>query len=449
MSEELTLQADKPHSVPATPAAPVAGGERIDAIDKLRGIAVAGILVMNIYGFAMPFAAYSNPLAHGGTDAINMGTWFFTHIFFDQKFLPIFSMLFGAGLVMMFDRAEARGAKFGGIWYRRNFWLLLFGIAHAWLIWMGDILFHYALVGMLIYPFRKLSPRTLIIIGCLVFPVALGIVALGSDNIVKLQGQVVEIQQLEDAGETLSEEQLELREQWAEMSKMIGPPEESVREDLAAYRSGYIEILAFRAPTAQMMETKAAFAFVIWRAGGIMFLGMALMKLGVLSGERSNAFYRKMMGAGYVVGLPLVLFSAWDLNAHQWDGAYMFAEGIRANYVGSVFMSLGHVAVFMLIIRNGKLQNLMRRFAAIGRMALTNYLMHSVVLTTIFYGYGFGIYGTVPRIWQMGFVVAMVSFQLWYSPIWLQRYRFGPVEWLWRSLTYWQRQPMRRALPQG
>ena len=444
MSEESLHSGGAAEPSATAASAPVAVTERIDAIDKLRGIAVAGILVMNIYGFAMPFMAYSNPLAYGGTEWYNMGTWFFTHIIFDQKFLPIFSMLFGAGLVLMAGRAESRGTKYGGIWYRRNFWLLLFGIAHAWLLWMGDILYHYALVGFVLYPFRNRSPRTLIIIACAVFPIALLLGAAGGVYMQKLQVSATEIQQLQDAGEEISEEQSATLEEWSEMSKMLGPPEEVVREDLAAYRKGYPDIVAYRAPTAVMMETSAAFFFVIWRVGGIMFLGMALMKLGVLSGERSNAFYKKLMLAGYVIGLPLVLFSAYDLNAHQWDGMYAFQVGVRANYVGSVFMSLGHIAVFMLIIKNGALKNLMQRCAALGRMALTNYLLHSVILTTVFYGYGFGLYGKIPRLWQMGIVVAVVGFQLWFSPLWLQKYRFGPVEWLWRSLTYWKRQPMRR-----
>ena len=114
------------------------------------------------------------------------------------------------------------------------------------------------------------------------------------------------------------------------------------------------------------------------------------------------------------------------------------------NYVGSILMSLGHISLFMIILHSGALRNLMERFAALGRMALTNYLMHSIILTTVFYGYGLGLYGTIPRIWQMLFVVAMVGFQLWFSPVWLRNYRFGPAEWLWRSLTYWKRQPMRR-----
>lgn len=428
---------------PQLVAGPVAGTERIDAIDKLRGIAVAAILVMNIYAFAMPFTAYLNPLAYGGTEWYNLGTWFFTHILFDQKFFPIFSMLFGAGLVLMASRAEARGVKYGGIWYRRNFWLLMIGAAHAYLIWFGDILFHYAVIGMLIYPLRNRKPRTLIIIACLVLPVALFVSVGGGEYMLKLQASSLEIEQLQAAGEELSEEQSATLEKWEAMSVFLGPPEEAVRKDLEAYRKGYGEIVIYRAPVAAMMQTLAMF-FLLWRVGGLMLLGMALMKLGVLSGERSNAFYRKLMLGGYGLGLPIVLFSAYDLNAHQWDGMYMFSIGGMANYIGSILVSLGHIAVFMSIIRSGALRNLMQRFAALGRMALTNYLLHSIILTTVFYGYGLGLYGTVPRLAQMAFVVAVVGLQLWLSPIWLRHYRFGPVEWLWRSLTYWQRQPMRR-----
>ena len=146
-------------------AAPVSAAERIVAIDTLRGVAVLGILVMNIYAFAMPFVAYQNPLAYGGTVWYNLGTWFFTHVLFDQKFMTIFSLLFGGGLVMMMTRTEKLGSSYGWTWYRRNFWLRLIGAAHGYLIWMRDILYHYAVMGMLIYPLRNRSPRALIITG--------------------------------------------------------------------------------------------------------------------------------------------------------------------------------------------------------------------------------------------------------------------------------------------
>ncbi len=175
-----------------------------------------------------------------------------------------------------------------------------------------------------------------------------------------------------------------------------------------------------------------------------MLLGMALMKLGVVSGERSDAYYRKMMLIGYGFGLPVMILSAWNLHAHQWDFLWVFRIGNMSNYVGSILVAFGHIALVMTICRAGTMRTLMQRFSAVGRMAFTNYLLHSIILTTVFYGYGLGLYGQVPRFWQMSFVIAVLGFQLWMSPLWLKHYRFGPAEWLWRSLTYWQRQPMYR-----
>jgi uncharacterized protein len=426
-------------------AEPVVAGERNEAIDMLRGVAVLGILVMNIYAFAMPFVAYSNPLAFGGTEPWNIGTWYFTHIFFDQKFMTIFSLLFGAGLIMMMTRAEARGVTYAGVWYRRSFWLLLIGALHGYLIWMGDILFHYALVGMLVFLFRKRSPKSLILIAVLLLSVAPLLNLSGGVYMTKLQVAGTEIEALQDAGEALSEEQQEQLAEWQEMSVFLGDPAEQVKNDIEGYSQSYPAVVSYRQPTVTMLQTQATFFFIIWRVGGVMLLGMALMKLGIIDGLRDSGYYKKMMLAGYGIGLPIVVYSAWNLWSHQWEPMWTFRVGMIPNYVGSLFVALGHIGLVMTLIKSGAASRLMARFAADGRMAFTNYLMHSVILTTVFYGYGLGLYADVPRAWQMAFVVAVIGFQLWFSPIWLKVYRFGPAEWLWRSLTYWRRQPMRRA----
>jgi uncharacterized protein len=381
----------------STKSVPVAATERITSIDTLRGVAVLGILVMNIYGFAMPFIAYQNPLAMGGTEWYNIGTWFFTHIFFDQKFLTIFALLFGAGLVMMATRADARGAKYGANWYRRNFWLLVIGAMHGYLLWFGDILFHYALMGMLIYPLRNRSPRTLIITAAFLLSIGLLMQAGGGAYMTQLQADGLEFRALQDAGETLSEEQEAKLEEWDASAAFLKPPEQQVAEDMAAYTGSWKEGFEQRKTIVVMMQTQGTLGFIIWRVGGLTLLGMALMKLGILSAQRSGAYYRKMMLIGYGLG------------------------------------------------KSAALKNLMRRFTAVVRKALTNNLMHTIVMTTIFYGYGLGFYGQVPRFFQMGFVVAMLGFQLWFSTFWLDRYRFGPAEWCWRSLSYWKLQPMRKA----
>jgi uncharacterized protein len=250
---------------------------------------------------------------------------------------------------------------------------------------------------------------------------------------------------MQAAEQALTEEQQDLLTRWQQASVFMKPPAEQVAEDLGVYRGDYPGIVRHRAPTVVMMQTQATFGFVIWRVGGLMLLGMALMKLGVLSGSRSADFYRRLMLTGYGIGLPIMFFSAWNMNVHQWDMLWLFQYGGLPNYVGSVFVALGHIALVMTIVNNGVAAGLMSRFAAVGRMAFTNYLMHSVVMTTLFYGYGFGLYGQVPRAWQMAFVAGMLVFQLWFSPFWLRHFRFGPMEWVWRSLTYWRIQSMRIA----
>jgi uncharacterized protein len=424
-------------------AGPVTAAERITAIDTLRGVAVLGILVMNIYAFAMPFAAYTNPLIMGGAEWYNLATWFFTHLLFDQKFMTIFSMLFGAGVVLMAGRAEARGGGFAGIFYRRQVWLLAIGAAHGYLLWFGDILFHYALVGMLLYPLRNRAPRTLIVVAVLLLPVALLMNYAGAEYMEEEHAATRPVAERLAAGEALSEEESARLEAVDAMRSFLAPTEEDVREDLEAYRGSYTEIVEHRAPVVASMQLQGAIAFAVWRVGGLMLIGMALMKLGVFSARRSPDFYRRMMLIGYGLGLPLAAFSGWNLWQHDFDGLYAFRVGMIPNYFASILVAFGHIGLVMRLVQSGALAALMRRFSAVGRMALTNYLMHSLILTTVFYGYGLGLYGTVPRLWQMGFVAAVIGLQLWLSPIWLRNFRFGPVEWLWRSLTYWRWQPLR------
>ncbi|NNC57736.1 MAG: DUF418 domain-containing protein [Woeseiaceae bacterium] len=432
-----------PDPEPSASAGPVLASERIVSLDVLRGVAVLGILVMNIYGFAMPFIAYANPLAMGGTELHNIGTWFFTHIIFDQKFLSIFAMLFGAGLVLMTGRAEARDAKYGRIFYRRQFWLLILGAVHGYLIWFGDILFMYAVIGMMVFLFRNRQPRTLIIIACLLLPIALFMSYGMSEYVKKTQAEVIELTALQEAGEVLTEEQEKTLKDWEETRAFMAPTDEDLRKDIEAYSGTYLDIVAHRAPIVFSMQVFTTLFYGISRVAALMLIGMALMKLGVLTGERPSAFYRNLMLGGYLIGLPLTVFSAFNLYAHDFDQQYVIRVGGIANYIGSLIVAFGHIGLVMLLVQSGAIKRVLQKFAAVGRMALTNYLMHSVILTTLFYGYGLGLYGEIPRFWQMGFVIGVILLQMIISSWWLSRYRFGPVEWLWRSLTYWRRQPMR------
>ena len=427
-----------------TPAAgPVGAGQRIVSLDRLRGVAILGILVMNVYTFAMPFIGYMDPLRVGGTEPYNVGTWMFTHILFDQKFLSIFAMLFGAGLVLMTERAEARGAKPARFYFRRQFWLLVIGALHGYFIWFGDILFAYALIGMLVYRARKWRPRTLVILACLLLPVTL-LFNLGNAKMMEqAMVRVAEIEVLQEAGEALDEEQQRILEDWEQQRAFAFPTDEDIRRETEAYLGSYLDAVEYRAPLVAMMQVFMVLFYGLWRISALMLIGMALMKLGVLTADRSTGFYARFTLVFYALGLPLTVFSAVDLYAHEFDQLYFMRAGGVANYVGSIFVALGHIGLVMWLTKTGVLQRLMDRFAAVGRMALTNYLAHSVILTTVFYGYGLGLFGSVPRFWQMFFVAAVVGLQLLWSTWWLQRYRFGPVEWVWRSLTYGSKQAMK------
>jgi len=425
-------------------AGPVTAAERLVSLDTLRGVAVMGILVMNVYAFAMPLAAYYNPLIMGGSDALNMGVWFFTHLLFDQKFMSIFSMLYGAGLVMMMNRAESRGVDFAAVFYRRSAWLMALGLLHAYFIWFGDILFHYALMGMAVFLLRKASPKTLIVVACVMLPVALLFNFGGSFYMEELQADVSRIEERLAQGATLDEEQQRKLEEWREIRPVFAPSDQDIKAEVTAYRGSYVDALMQRAPIVAFMQANLTLVFVVWRVGGLMLLGMALMKLGVLSGERSTRFYRKLTVVGYGVGLPLAVASALLLEAHQFEPIYVARFGGVPNYFGSILVAFGHVGAVMLVVKSGTLRAIVDRFAAVGRMALSNYLAQSLVMTTLFYGCGLGLYGDVTRVWQQALVVVLVGLQLLVSVWWLKYFRFGPVEWLWRSLAYRQRQPMRR-----
>ena len=430
---------------PLATAAPVEARDRFASLDRLRGVAILGILVMNIYGFAMPFAAYMNPLRMGGTEAYNIGTWILTHILFDQKFMSIFAMLFGAGIVLMAERAESRHARPARFFYRRQFWLVVIGALHGYLIWLGDILFAYALIGMLVYTLRKRRPRTLIIVACVILPLPLLFNFGNAIQMEQMMQEVAEIEAVQATGEELDEEQQQLLDDWEQQRVFMFPTDEDLRDEVAVHRGSYADIVRFRAPIVAMMQVFMVLIYGLWRISALMMIGMAMMKLGILTGERSADFYRNMMLAGYIAGLPLTVFSAFDLYAHQFDQLYAMRFGGIANYFGSVLVALGHIGLVMWLTRRGVLSRLLDRFAAVGRMALSDSLAHSLILTTVFYGYGLGLYGSVPRAWQMAFVAAVIFLQLAWSKWWLERYRFGPAEWAWRSLTYGKLQPMKQG----
>ncbi len=430
---------------PGPDPGPVVETERLESLDLLRGLGILGILVMNIYAFSMPFAAYFNPFQMGGDETWNLGTWVVTHIFFEQKFVTIFAMLFGAGIVLMMQRAEERGVSFGPIFFRRQSLLLVIGLFHMVLLWMGDILSYYALISMLVFFLRHLPPRRLIVIACIMLPVPLLMNYGFSFYMQSLMQQAAELEAVVASGGEVGEAEQEVLDSWRSTRSLLAPTPGDIQADLDAHLGNYVDAVNYRVEHNLPMLFQAIPFFLFWRIGGVMLLGMALMKLGILSGDRPCRFYRRLAIIGYGAGLPLAAASAWILFANGFEPIFVLRWGNLPNYIASILVALGHISIALFILKSGVMPALVARFRAVGRMALTNYLAHSAVMTSIFYGYGLGLYGEVPRAMQMLFVLGLITLQLLYSPWWLSRYRFGPVEWLWRSMTYGRRQPFMAA----
>ena len=403
-----------------TAPTPVTRSERIASIDVLRGLAVLGILIVNIQGFARVSSAYMNPASGLAFDGAELWVWGAVYLFADTKFISIFSLLFGAGIAMMSDRAARRGVSGTGLHYRRQFVLLLIGLGHAYLIWHGDILVSYALCGFILYPLRNLSARRLLLIG-----------GTAVAFLVPLWGFTgMSIPFWPEA------ERLAAGAEWA-------PTQEVLDAEIAAFRGSWSDQLPVRAPIAFMLQTTAFLGLFIWRAGGLMLVGMALYKLGILAAQRSAAFYRRMVVIGFGCGLPLSAAGVAYKLHHDFAWERAMFQGALFNYVGSIGIFLGYVGLVMLVVKSGWFPRVQKRLAAVGRMALTNYITQSILCAFIFYGHGLALFERVGAPGRVGIVVAIWTLQLIWSSWWLRRHRFGPLEWIWRSAAYMTRHRIR------
>lgn len=381
------------------------------SLDALRGVAVLGILVINVRVFSMPETTLLNPTVYGDFSGVNYWAWLVGHVFAELKFITVFSALFGAGIVLFIESKNRKGQPALRLHYRRTAWLILIGLGHAYLLWYGDILVAYGVCGLALVFAHDWEPRTQAGLGLLFL--------LVTPTLEVFAGLTV-------GGEAIAS-------QWA-------PAEATLRAEVATYRSGWIEQLDHRVPTAIGRQTTGFLGGTFWRVGGTVLLGMALYKWGVLTGERSTRLYRRLV-AGGVVGVATVLAGVWYIEANEWSaGAALFWR--QFNYVGSLLVAGGYVGLVTLYARRRPDGPVTRAFAAVGRTAFTNYLLQSVVATTVFYGHGLGLFGAVSRAEALGMVVAFWAIEILVSVAWLRRYRFGPVEWVWRTLTYGERQPI-------
>lgn len=406
--------------------------QRFNSLDAIRGVAVMGILAMNIVAFSMPMPAYFNPAAYGGHTGVDLAAWFFNFVFVDSKMRGMFSVLFGASTLLVIESAAARETRPAATHYSRMFWLLLFGMAHFYLIWFGDILILYALCGILLYLFRNLSVKALVVWAIGFFTIAL-IFMLGSYlSFLALQMGVLEPQMAEGMKEGLKA-----------LSDEMGPNSTHVASDLAMYRGSYAGIFNYKI-TELLLFPLVSFLQFAWETMGLMLIGMALFKSRMLTGEWEKARYRKWALVCFAISVPFLTVLAIYQMRSGYDVVAVFGASLALSIPFDVTMTVGWAALVMLMIKSVINGNFVARLAATGRMAFSNYLGTSIIMTTLFYGYGFGLFGELGRAALWLVVIAMGVLMLLWSKPWLEHYRYGPLEWLWRSLARWELQPMLR-----
>ena len=377
-----------------TSTANTSTADRITNLDTVRGIATLGILIMNAVSFALPEAAYFNLDAAGTHTWLDRVIGVAGEIFIDQKTMALFSMLFGAGIVLFADRAAAKGKRPDLLSLWRNGLLLAIGLLHG-VLWEGDVLFVYALCSPLLLLARRWSPRTLTATGT---------------AMVLLSALIAAILQTEIPADGAG-----LGNYWFINGGPIGDA------------VGIFLLSDF-----------------FLRAAGMMFIGVAIYRTGIVQGQRPNRFYQNMAISGLLIGLPIATAGVILQSANDWSPAIALI-GEAPNTIATIPVALGYLGLITLWTKRMATQQtrLAKRLQAVGRMALTNYLSHTAIGITLFRV--LLDRGDATRTTLAVFIVGVWAFQLWWSTVWLERFRFGPAEWVWRCLTYRSFQPIRRA----
>lgn len=411
---------------------------RIEALDFLRGCALFGILLMNINGMGLG-PAYDNPMVAGGSTGVNLWTWFVINVGFEGTQRALFSILFGAGVILLTSRLEAAGrTDTADIYLRRNMWLLLFGLVDAWLfLWVGDILFMYGLIGLFLYAFRNLPGRTLLALGLAAFLLGATWSAVETKVTLDRHAEAVAAKQVPEGKRTEAQKQA-IEEDKSD--KMAGPPPPAFAEIRQEMTSGYFSAQRNLSPIISEFQTWGVYR-TFFDVFGMMMIGMGLFRLGVLTMERSTRTYLTMMLAGYAVGLTGNLLEARWIMDHGFTVLAYHQASISYDF-SRLAMTCGHLGLLLLFLRSDWLGWLRRGMAAVGQLALSNYITHSLVALTIFVLLGW--WGSLERHQLYLIVLAVWVTQFLASPLWLRHFHFGPAEWLWRALTYGHLPPFRR-----
>ncbi|MGI8598828.1 MAG: DUF418 domain-containing protein [Chitinophagaceae bacterium] len=431
--------------------APVEQTERIIILDSLRGIAILGILIMNIPGFGLPYVAVFDLTILNELSGANFKAWAIVEGIFEGSMRGLFSMLFGAGMILFISRLEKKnnGIIPAEIYFRRQLWLLFFGLINTYiLLWFWDILFVYAVCGMLLFVFRRLPAKSLFIAAgiCLILMTARENRDFYKDKMLIKEGE--KISRLDTITTKLTAPQKEKLEALQEFKERSSPESKKkiYEKQLRNVLGSWSEVYEQNTSIGVKGHTIVLYYFLIWDVLIFMFLGMAFFKTGILTGSHTVKTYLLLTIAGLSIGL-LLSWLRLSEDLHYNFNRFEKVKGALFEFyeLSRFFRSVGIFGLIMLLYKTGWFKWLFNLMRPVGQMAFTNYLMQSIICGLLFFGVGFGLFGKLQR-YELYYVVAVVwIFQIIFSHVWLRHYRFGPLEWLWRSLTYWKKQPMSKS----
>jgi uncharacterized protein len=424
----------------------IAERERILTLDVLRGVAIFGVLLANIFIFAFP--AGSPSLVAEGSSAADQSIGLFLGLFVQGKFYTVLSLLFGAGIALQSRRAARLSRPATGMYVRRLILLALIGIVHAVFFFAADILLFYAIIAFLALPWRRAEPKTLLVAAVALYAVGLVVMAAYAYR----------------SGEHVSPQEPDWRE-LAEASRSTAQPTrggvfpmmagllrfselefyEFMADERRIFAEGTcLDMAKHRAVRSLMFGLPLRLAFLSWTVLALFLVGMYLVMRSLITDvSRNTSEYGRAANSLFVVGMILQLVGgAAQLKA----GAYFWAVPVYlvGTFAGIVVVSLAYAAWLVVLCARRPDSHVVRALAAVGRLALTNYVGQSVICGAIFYGHGLGLIGQLRAVQVMMLVLPVFGIQVAFSALWLRYFRLGPVEWIWRTLSYWRIQPLLR-----
>ena len=432
----------------STSIKPISKENRIFILDALRGIALLGILLMNIPFFGKSYLVHFNLEVFKEFSGPNYWSWWIVNGFFEGTMRAIFSMLFGAGAILLLERLEKKPMleiSPADFYYRRLIWLLLFGMVNAYVfLWPGDILYTYAICGLFLFPFRKMAAKNLAIFAFvfLIFSVLQSSIKPREAGRKRNKGEAA--MQAKNQKKALTDAQKNDLQAWKDYQHENSPAhiKAEIKKSNETMRGGYWVVFEEMAGVNSYIQTKDFYGELFFDAMAFFFLGMALFKWRFITGDRNIQEYAAVAFFSYGIGLPLSYWINKTAIANHFDASLTIQTFTFNLYqFKRLLLAMGHISLIILIFKLKLARYLFFLFSNVGKMAFTNYLMQSLICTFIFNGYGLGFFGYLERYQLYEIVLGVWSFQILFSAVWLRFFDFGPFEWLWRSLTYWQKQP--------